>query len=105
MGARGEGLKSCEWVVQINEGMSMADKRRCDKCEFYEEPPRSDEKVVRWRSVQAEYEISPGPTVHRRKLGSCRGGPPYFTSAYGHWPEVKADDWCGMFKEREPMSV
>ena len=33
----------------------MTDKERCDKCEFYEVPPQSDEKGVENRLFQSTY--------------------------------------------------
>ena len=80
----------------------MTDKERCDKCEFYEGPPQSDEKGVENRGFQRIYYVSPKDTPpDNANLGTCRAAPPYSRpGGKKKWPEVDADDWCGMFKER-----
>ena len=82
----------------------MTDKERCDKCEFYEGPPQSDEKGVE-RPINAFGR--PGQTVQptfNSELGTCHAAPSYSRPASmpgkKKWPKVEADDWCGIFKER-----
>ena len=87
----------------------MTDKERCDKCEFYEGPPQSDEKVAE-RPVNAfgrpGQRVQPTPdSMSHGELGTCHGAPPTADLSgekNGRWPRVKADDWCGMFKEKSP---
>ena len=53
----------------------MTDKERCDKCEFYEGPPQSDEKGVE-RPINAFGR--PGQTVQptfNSELGTCHAAP------------------------------
>ena len=65
------------------ESMRMTDKttieRKCEACEWYD--PYRD-----------------------RGSGLCRIAPPSANTKNmlnrGSWPMVKANDWCGMFKER-----
>ena len=55
----------------------MTDKERCDKCEFYEGPPQSDEKGVE-RPINAFGR--PGQTVQptfNSELGTCHAAPSY----------------------------
>ena len=84
----------------------MTDEERCDKCEFYEGPPQSDEKVAE-RPINAfgiqGQRVQP---TFNSELGTCHAAPSYSRPASmpgkKKWPEVDADDWCGMFKEKSP---
>ena len=78
----------------------MTDKERCDKCEFYEGPPQSDEKGVVNSVKQLTYGKPKDTPPDNANLGTCRAAPPYSRLGKKKWPKVDADDWCGMFKER-----
>ena len=79
----------------------MTNKERCDKCEFYEGPPQSDEKGVENSRLQITFETRLKDTPpDNANLGTCRAAPPYSRLGKKKWPKVDADDWCGMFKER-----
>ena len=78
----------------------MTDEERCDKCEFYEGPPQSDEEGVENR-VQLTFGTPKATPPDNANLGTCRAAPPYSRPlGKKKWPKVKADDWSGMFKER-----
>ena len=79
----------------------MTDKGRCDQCEFYEGPPQSDEKGVQNRAFQTIYTPQAYPPGHVNR-GTCHAAPRYSRPDKDKvkWPEVDADDWCGMFKEQ-----
>ena len=75
----------------------MKDKGRCDKCEFYEGPSQSAEKGPQGGA----FKNSSKPSGHVNR-GTCHAAPRYSRPDKDKvkWPEVDADDWCGMFKEQ-----
>ena len=52
----------------------MTDEERCDKCEFYQVPPKSDEKGVENRVLQLTYgppKATPPGQCKPRHLSRC----------------------------------
>ena len=58
-------------------------------------------KGVENRVLQLTYGPPKATPPDNANLGTCRAAPPYSRpGGKKKWPEVDADDWCGMFKER-----